>query len=206
MKDVTRGQWADFFRVLRDDDPSFVDGLITDFPEFTASMRSERMYGDWDGVPTRLGQLAHKVADKGFVAINRTLREVSVAVEARSLLLRRLKFAGGIVSALGAGSAVGVLLGGTSPSLVPIAAAAIGLSGAVLNLYATYVDEASGGLGSIAELREKLAVHRRSVTLLQGQYQLAKLECTEEKIIEVVSQLNIVAADVEFARARLGLA
>ena len=121
-------------------------------------------------------------------------------------MLRRLKFTGGLISALGAGSTLGILLGSSAATLAPIISAAATLIGAVLGLYATYVDESGGSNGSVAELREKLAVHRRAVVLLQGKLQLARLQDDQTKLIDVVAELNAVAGDIEFARARLGIA
>lgn len=204
MTHVARGAWSDLFRLLRADDAGLVKSLSSDFPEFAASFNDERVYGGTDSA--RLGQLADKAADKSLVVVQQALRAVSKILEERSVLLRRLKFTGGLISALGAGSTLGILLGSSAATLAPIISAAATLIGAVLGLYATYVDESGGSNGSVAELREKLAVHRRAVVLLQGKLQLARLQDDQTKLIDVVAELNAVAGDIEFARARLGIA
>ncbi|WIW43860.1 hypothetical protein ML401_20290 [Bradyrhizobium sp. 62B] len=204
------GEWGPIFRLAARREPDLLKALEVQFPEFKNSIRGVRVYGSENANADRKSQdtdrksqLADSVVDTALEAALSETRNVFDLVERRSTLLRRLKFVGGVLAALAGGGTVGALVQG-APNISSMTAAIVALGGTIVSLYAIYVDEGAGGEGAIFRIRENLATHRRTVILLRGELQLARLTGDGPKLLDVVNQLNMVAADAEFARARLG--
>ena len=196
--------WSALLKVIRKSQPALIEDIESHFPEYRSEMSDDRVYGGVTGEIDRRSELARQLSGAALSATKIALSATFQLVESRSKLLRRIKFIGGATAALAAGGALTALVQRGAPSLVPVVSIAISLAGSISSLCATYIDEGAGGDGSIARMRETLAGHRRSIVLLEGTIALAKLTGDDAKLVEAIRELNVMAADAEFARAKLG--
>jgi hypothetical protein len=74
-----------------------------------------------------------------------------------------------------------------------------------LNLFITYYEEQFGGQGSVTQIRSAMLEQVRALAEVKGTLALGATSHGDEYVMSAMTTLNKIAAQLEMARAQLGL-
>ena len=130
------------------------------------------------------------------------LRETLAVLQSKTRLIGRLRLVASVATALASASMVALVLGNERGTLI---VAAVSLGGSLIGLYLGYVEDFSGGEGSIRQFRDALANEQRRLALASSELRLGAVTGEESHALVALKEINGVLAEVQFVRAKLGL-
>lgn len=130
------------------------------------------------------------------------LRETLGVLQSKTRLIGRLRLVASVATALASASMVALVLGNERGTLI---VAAVSLGGSLIGLYLGYVEDFSGGEGSIRQFRDALANEQRRLALASSELRLGEVTGEESHALVALKEINGVLAEVQFVRAKLGL-
>lgn len=204
---------------LRRRAPAELDRLTKDYPELGLARVPARTLGRGDELREEAAQspirrapdAAAELARVSLREAKKDLSEVLHRVEERTRRLALLRLASGAVSILTSGGLFALLLGAasgphSSTTLASIGTAGVSFAASGLGLLGSYLEDFSGGEGSTKKLRELALLQVRNLAQAESHLRLALLTGGTNDLIEVLAAINAVLAEIQFARAHLGLA
>lgn len=184
--------------VLRRRNKPVLEDIAMRYPGLGLHANIKRPLGeaktDLDGV----GELANVAVKEA----REDLSDLHAYLANRVRMLARIRLVAGITSTISSASVIALLLGKDSGQTI---AASITLISALVGLCLVYVEDFSGGDGSLRDLREKMIEETRKLAILMGDLKLAEKIDDREGVIEVLRKTNVVFGEVQFVRAKVGL-
>ncbi len=201
--------WYSAFDALRQADPAGAAGLAHSFPDFRDEIFGRRAFGPGDEAGEQdAGQRRLALGRASLASIaaatTRSLDEVLGAVRRRALLLARIRFGSGFVSALGGAGVLAFLSdsGGVSGAAI---SAIIAIVGSLLSLFTGYIEDQSGGAGSVSKLRAAAMDLVGPIAEIRGRIDMGLATRDDQSVAEAMASLNATAAKLHMLRAELGL-
>jgi hypothetical protein len=187
--------------------PHRVAELDARYPGLRLADGPTRTLGHGDGPgPQPEGIRSADIVGLGEIAAEeaaRDLRETLDILNRKARLLARLRLGAAIATALASASVIALVLGEEGGALI---AAAVTLGGSLMGLILGYVEDFSGGEGSVRRFRDTLAEEHRRLTLARAAIRSADVAGESQGALAALRDINGVFAEVQFVRAKLGLA
>lgn len=211
MQDEPVSPWYSAYDVLRQVDPVVTAALAASFPQFQDELAGRRIFGaapsDQEGDTNQREQrlaLARASLTAVAAAATSSLDEALGAVNRRARTLARIRFGSGLVSTLGG---AGVLAFLADSGGVPRAAisAVIAIAGSLLSLFSGYLEDQSGGTGSVSQLRATALELVGTLAEIRGRIDMGLATRTDQSVAIAMTSLNAAGAKLAMVRARLGL-
>jgi hypothetical protein len=130
------------------------------------------------------------------------LRDTLAVLQSKTRLIGRLRLLAAAATAIASASMVAIVLGNERGSLL---VAAVSLGGSLIGLFLGYIEDFSGGEGSIRQFRDGLANEQRHLALATADLRLGEVTGKEDHALAALKEINGVLAEVQFVRAKLGL-
>jgi hypothetical protein len=181
-----------------------VAGLILRYPDLKTALEGSRTLGGNGEDSGRDAEVATEIATAGLAEARRDLNEVLAVLTRRTKTLARLRLAGGVISSVSSVGMIAALLG--SSFRAQISSAFIAFLASMLALIAGYIEDFSGGDGSVRRLRELMTNQVRRLAELDGEVKSALAMNDKSKIVSELPGISAVIGEIQYARAQLGLA
>jgi hypothetical protein len=117
--------------------------------------------------------------------------------------LARARLGSSFVAMLGSAGVLAAIL--RNAALTTMISAIVTAIATTVNLFINYYEEQFGGQGSVTQIRDTLLEQVRSLAEVKGKMALAAAGYSDDCVMSAMITLNKVAAQLEMARARLGL-
>jgi hypothetical protein len=200
----TLGTYQAIGDALRRRRPDALNALIQSFPVLQDSLANRRVLGA-ENTPassaTPRGLL--ELASLSSAEAHKDLDEVLSKLTRRARALARLRLGSGVISTVVTAGLIALLLGPNK--YAQISTAIVGFLASVLALASTYLEDFSGGEGSIRRLRDALSGQVRALSETEGRVKIAQVRSDEIELIDILKSLNGILAEIQFARAQLGM-
>jgi hypothetical protein len=187
---------------LRRRRPDQLAELDTRFPGLKLRDGPRRTLGNGDdaspATPGRVADLARLAAEEAEA----DLRETLAVLQGKTRLLGRLRLVSAAATAIASASMVALVLGNDGGTLL---VAAVSLCGSLISLFLGYLEDFSGGEGSIRQFRDGLANEQRRLVLATAELRLGDVTGDDALALAALKEINAVLAEVQFVRAKLGL-
>lgn len=187
---------------LRRRRPDQLAELDTRFPGLKLRDGPRRTLGSGDdaspATPGRVADLARLAAEEAEA----DLRETLAVLQGKTRLLGRLRLVSAAATAIANASMVALVLGNDGGTLL---VAAVSLCGSLISLFLGYLEDFSGGEGSIRQFRDGLANEQRRLVLATAELRLGDVTGDDALALAALKEINAVLAEVQFVRAKLGL-
>lgn len=190
---------------LRRRQPDRLAELDTRFPWLEVSAGPTRTLGHKGGAQSNattsrdLVGLARIAAEEAA----KDLRDTLGFLQKRARMISRLRLAAGAATVIASASMIALVLGNDRGTLL---AAVISLGGSLIGLFLGYVEDFSGGEGSVRQFLDTLANEQRRLALATSELRLSEVVDAEKHALVALKEINGVFAEVQFVRAKLGLA
>ena len=211
MPDEATTRWYSAFDALRQADPTAASALASSFPEFQDEIAGRRAFGSGGAKeqpegsqPERRLALARAALAGVAAAATRSLDEVLKAIRRRALLLARVRLGAGFVSTLGSAGVLAFLSDHAGVSRAAISAM-VAIAGSLLSLFTGYLEDQSGGAGSVSRLRAAAMDLVGSLAEIRGRIDLGLATRDDRSVAAAMTSLNATAARLYTLRAKLGL-
>lgn len=145
---------------------------------------------------------ARELANVAILEAKEDLSELHVYLAGKVRTLARIRLIAAIATTLSSASVVALIVGQERGQLF---AASVTLAATLIGLSLVYVEDFSGGDGSLKQLRDKMVDETRNLTTLAGELRLAEKLKDDEGVVEVLRKTNIIFGEVQFVRAKVGL-
>jgi hypothetical protein len=195
--------WPAAFDALRIARPDLAEQLQTTFPEFSDEIGGRRTFGKAEA-----RNLAERVAlsraaiEAVLAAVTASLEEVLAVVRKKATRLARSRLTSSLVTLIGSSGVIAAIPLGRQTAF---ASAAIAFVASAVTLMITYVEDSSGGEGSVSRLREEMIVQIGPLAEVRGRLALGLVAQKDHDLIAIMTILNAVAAKVLVARGRLNM-
>lgn len=202
---------------LRRRRPELVAELMASQPGLKLTAMAKRTLGNQeeDGSDTLVERLrieGAQASDNMILPLARTLisearkdlDDVLSQLFHRSRLLARIRLSAGMVSSVSTAGLLALIMGDQRPA--QIAAAVIAFAAAMLGLFGAYFEDFSGGEGSTRKLRDLMTAQVRKLAEIEGRLRVAEALRDTGGVMDLLPSLNELFAEVQFARAQLGMA
>jgi hypothetical protein len=195
-------QLTPVFDVLRRRRPDLATSFTQRYPELRDAFEGRRILGD-AGSPSATSGAAIEVAKAVVVEAKADLNDVLGVLNRRTKSLARLRLAAGIVTALSSAGMLVTILG--KDARAQAVAAGVAFFASLLGLIGGYIEDFSGGDGSIRGLRDKMTSEVRQLAEIEGKFRLAFALNDLSNVSSGLAELSKLLGEVQFARAQLGL-
>jgi hypothetical protein len=191
------------FDVLRRRRPDLTASLIRQYPELKGPLEGRRTLGEADAkLPDKA--VAGELMKAALLEAKADLNEVLAVLSRRARLLARLRLGAGAISALSSAGVVAALVVGKD-ARAQLITALVAFLASLTGLVSIYIEDFSGGDGSIRRLKESMSTQVRQLSEVEGQFRLAVAFDDVTKIVSGLTVVNGVLGQVQFARAQLAL-
>lgn len=200
-------QMSPIFDMLRRRRPSFVDSIAIQFPELEAVAKGKRLLGTSSDEPVRVDLLSTPVFEIGEAAIadaRTDLGELVQQLSKKTKVLARIRLVSGIMTALTTAGVLAAVL--KEQGMLEVLTAVIAFLCAMASLWAIYIEDLSGGEGTVTKARDAASNGIGKLAEAEGLLTLAKIMKDGTKALAALSAVNEVAAQSQILRARFGLA
>ena len=157
-----------------------------------------------DGLSRDQAIAAFKLARASAVAAQEDLSDVHSKLVSRARLLAKIRLTSGAISSLSSAGLLAFMVSKNVPAQLPTAVAAF--AAGLFGLVSTYLEDYSGGDGSVRRLREVISVQVRRLAEANGQINMAEALQDQTKVVAALGAINEILSEVQFARAQIGLA
>jgi len=193
--------------------PALLQQLSARWPELGLTAKSTRTLGaaadPVTGAVSPSPNAVQELAEAGLVEARADLSEVLDTLGRRSRRLALLKLLSSTVALLSTGGLLALLLantaGGAGSSFTHTVTAAVAFGSSCLSLVGVYLEDFSGGEGSTKKLRDLANTLVRNLSDVEGSMRLARALQQSDAYLSIVQSLNSLLAELQFARAQLGL-
>jgi hypothetical protein len=192
---------------LRRRQPDLVTGLTALYPNLESALEGRRPLGP--EVAAEAAQdagataAATEIAKAALVEARKDLNEVLAVLTRRTRTLARLRLAGGVITSISSAGVIAALIG--SNFTAQISSAMVAFASSMLALVAGYIEDFSGGDGSVRRLREQMTTQVRRLAEIGGEIKVALAQSDTAKIFSALTEISAVLGEVQYARAQLGL-
>lgn len=190
------------FDVLRRRRPDLTASLIRQYPELKGPLEGRRTLGEADAkLPDKA--VAGELMKAALLEAKADLNEVLAVLSRRARLLARLRLGAGAISLLSSAGVVAAVVG--KDARAQLITALVTFLASLTGLVSIYIEDFSGGDGSIRRLKESMSTQVRQLSEVEGQFRLAVAFDDVTKIVSGLTVVSGVLGQVQFARAQLGL-
>lgn len=196
-------QLTPVFDVLRRRRPDLVSALSARYPELESAFEGHRKLGTGESVERQTADAATEIATASLFEAKHDLNDVLGVLTKRTKILARLRLAGGLISSISSVGMIAALAG--SNFKAQMSSAIVAFASSTFVLLTGYIEDFSGGDGSVRRLRELMTTQVRRLAEIDGQMKSAFALNDKGKILSGLTEISAVLGEVQYARAQLGL-